>query len=198
MRASVADTFPAFTASFEGRTTWPYRDVKGLVTVACGNLIDPLGEAMGLPWQVDGRPATDAEIRAGWEAVKALPPAMRASAYALAVPPLRLTEGAIDELVRRRAGEMDRALASRFPGWESLPADAQLGTISLAWACGPAFAFPRFSAALQARDFATCADECGMDVVGNLGLVPRNAANRALFLAAVTSTDPDVVSGWAG
>jgi hypothetical protein len=106
---------------------------------------------------------------------------------------IRLTEDAIDSLTMSKAREMVAHLLNRFPNWDNLPADAQLGTLSLAWACGPAFNFPRFSAALGAEDFATCALECKMDATGNPGLVPRNKANQALFLDAARGGDPDVV-----
>jgi GH24 family phage-related lysozyme (muramidase) len=106
----------------------------------------------------------------------------------------RLTNAAVDDLTRSKAGEMEAHLVQRFANWDDLPADAQLGTLSLAWACGPAFNFPTFAAALTRGDFATCAVECQMNAVGNPGLIPRNSANKALFLAAAQGGDPEVVN----
>lgn len=189
MRSAVADAFPRFTATYEGRVGWCYRDVKGLVTTGAGNLIDPIGTAMVLPWQVDGLPASDQQIVEGWEAVKAMPAGLLAARYASATPAIRLTSDAIDELVRVKLAENDDVIRSRFAEWDALPADAQLAVHSLAWACGPYFSFPRLALALDAQDFATCAIECQMDATGNPGLVPRNAANRALFLAAQQSKE---------
>ena len=51
-----------------------------------------------------------------------------------------------------KLGQMDAYLAKRFPEWEEWPADAQLATLSMAWACGPAFRFPRLEAALRAQE----------------------------------------------
>ena len=196
MREAALDAFPAFTRSLEGRTQWIYRDVKGLCTVGCGNLIDPIGLAFGLPWTISGRPAMDAEITNGWNAVKAQPAAMLASAYESASS-LRLSDPAIDELVRTKLAQNEVIVRRRFANWDALPADAQLGVMSLAWACGPDFHFPRFAQALLVADFATCAVECQMNANGNPGLVPRNERNAALFVAAETSADPEVLTGWS-
>ena len=204
MRATVAAVFPTFSAAFEGRVHNPYLDVMGWVTVGVGNKIDPIGLAMGLPWCHGGdptNPADDAAILAGWSAVKAMPRALLASAYTAATD-LRLTDAAIDVLVRDKAAQMDSVLASRFTAgfsiaWADLPADAQLGCLSMAWACGPEFRFPHFEAALKGGDFTTCIVECRMAETGNPGLAPRNRANASLFAAAsrVVSQglDPDVL-----
>jgi hypothetical protein len=93
---------------------------------------------------------------------------------------------------------MDTYLAKRFPGYEAWPADAQLGTLSLSWACGPAFAFPKCAAALNARDFVTAAVECFMPEEKTIsGLRPRNVANKLLFLNAAFVEahllDPDIL-----
>src|SRR5580704_1499007 len=50
MYSSVRDIFPNFSKQFEGRVGWMYLDVKGLVTIGVGNLIDPLPAAVGLPF----------------------------------------------------------------------------------------------------------------------------------------------------
>jgi GH24 family phage-related lysozyme (muramidase) len=33
MHQSVLDVFPRFTSEFEGRVSWMYLDIKGLVTI---------------------------------------------------------------------------------------------------------------------------------------------------------------------
>src|SRR5689334_9275788 len=81
MHQSVKDHFIQFTSPLEGRVHWMYLDVLGLVTTAIGDLIDgsqsrladPASPALSLPWQVDGRKATEAEVRADWHAVKSRP-----------------------------------------------------------------------------------------------------------------------------
>ena len=47
---SVLADWGAWTAQFEGRVAWPYLDVKGLVTVGLGCLIDPVSAALPLPF----------------------------------------------------------------------------------------------------------------------------------------------------
>jgi hypothetical protein len=204
MRATVATAFPLVTAKLEGRTPYMYRDVKGFVTVDTGNKIDPIGDAMLLPWCHGGdpsNPADDAAIVAGWESVKAMPAGLTANRYAIATD-LRLTDSALDELQRRVLRGFDASLAARFPSWESLPAGVQLATLSMVWACGAhgvEYEFPRFDSALAAGDFLTCAAECHMDATGNPGLVPRNALNERLFSAAATpqaQQDPATIYGW--
>jgi GH24 family phage-related lysozyme (muramidase) len=196
MRPAVSAIFPTFTATYEGRCSWMYRDVKGLITTAAGLLIDPVALAATLPWHhSDGLQASPDDIIAGWGAVKAMLPGRLATSYQVATD-LRLADDAIDSLTRAKMSANDAILASRFAGWEDLPADAQLGVHSLAWACGPAFRFPHFEAALAVRDWVTCAIECRMTETGNPGLRARNIANVALFTSAGEPGDPSVVRGW--
>ena len=200
MRPSVAAAFPEFTKSFEGYVPFMYGDVKGLVTTGVGNLIDPVQYAMGLPWLVDGdptNPADDAAIIAAWHAVKARTDLTQHGGMAYAgVTNLRLTNAAIDQLVRSKCESNEAALAQRISNWALLPAAAQLAVLSMAWACGPWFVFPKFLAALKVCDYVTCAVECQMDATGNPGLVPRNRANARLFGACAQGGDPDVLAGW--
>jgi GH24 family phage-related lysozyme (muramidase) len=196
MRSSVAAVFFDFSKSFEGYTTFLYLDVKGLMTCGVGNLVDPIELALGLPWQDGGVPASQADITAQWELVKSRQDMKLQGGGAFAsLTTMRLTDDAVAALVQNKAASMELTLKGYFPGYDALPADAQLGVLSMAWAMGPAFppGFPRFSAALNAQDWATCAAQCLMDATGNPGLTPRNAANQKLFLAAETD-DPDTVS----
>lgn len=203
MKPAVETVFPAFTEAFEGCPRIPqgtpmYVDVLNLVTTGRGNLIDPVEAALPLPWVrvSDGSPASADEVRAEWTRVKtghfALVGWRAASRGATVV----LTQEAVDDLTLAKLHSNDALLRGRFDGWEDLPADVQLAVHSVAWACGPAFRFPRLEAALNARDWATCATECQMSETGNPGLIPRNRADKALFLSALAGGDPDVVNGW--
>ena len=110
---------------------------------------------------------------------------------------MSLTVQGVNDLTLAKLRANDAILSARFAGWETLPAAVQLAVHSMAWACGPAFRFPRFEAALAARDYATCAVECHLDTTGNPGLAPRNAAQVALFTAAALFVaDPDTIPGW--
>src|SRR6185369_2729416 len=105
------------------------------------------------------------------------------NAYWAHLTSLRLDHDGIAQLVKSKLAANEEILKKRFPAWESWPADAQLGTLSMAWAMGPNFNFPRFQAAVTQLipDFRAAAAESKMGEAGNPGLVPRNLANRALF-----------------
>lgn len=181
MRASVRAIFPSFTASFEGYTTYMYLDVLGNVTTGAGNLIDPMSVALTLPWKVDGAQATAQQIANAWQTVKNRTDLERGGgdAYA-ALTNVRLSTSDVDILVTQRLLSDETELVRRYPSFESWPADAQLGILSMAWAMGPDFNFPEFRAAINRGDFLTAAAQCHM----SNGDPDRNAAQAALFTAA--------------
>lgn len=183
-RDSVRDAFVAFSTKFEGCVSWMYLDVKGLVTVAIGNLIDPMSMALNLPFvdKTSGDAAVPAGIAAEWNQVKNHPTAAKQGHRVLeAVTRLRLTPDGIQKVVLNKFDLNDSILKSRFPDWDSWPAAAQLATHSMAWACGPAFHFVSLADSLRKGDFVSAAKQCHMDTTNNPGLVPRNAANVALY-----------------
>ncbi len=196
MRPAVVAAFSSFSEGFEGKVPWMYLDVLGLVTVAIGNLIDAPGATappsfvLDLPFvHRDGSRAGREEIAAEWRVVKHHPTAARHGHRVLEdVTHLRLTEEGIETVVSRKRDEMAKELVRRFACFSSWPADAQLGTLSMAWACGPWFQFPRLAAALLAGDFDAAAGECTIREAGNPGVVPRNVANRRLFRNAALVT----------
>lgn len=184
LHPEVIAGFRAFSVRFEGCVAWMYLDVRGLVTTGIGCLVDPLELALELPWyRPDWRWSTRDEIEAEWRRVKAMPPGLRATRYA---GPLRLSDEAIDQLVARRLEGNAARLLGYFPELADWPAPAQTALCSMAWAMGANFvaSWPRFAAAARAQDWRACADECAIRADGNPGVVPRNEANRDLFLAA--------------
>lgn len=200
MRDVVRQAFYRFNAPFEGEVPWLYQDVKGLVSIGVGILCDPISLAANLPLvHPDGRAATKQEIVEEWMRIKSLPPndkgqtaAQLGHLYARPHAHLRLTKEGLEQTLTGKLTHMDRYLAQRFPEYGEWPADAQLATLSMAWACGPAFRFPKLEAALRAQDFLAAANECHMDERGNPGLIPRNRANKTLYrnAAFVKSAGP--------
>jgi GH24 family phage-related lysozyme (muramidase) len=194
MRASVREAFVRFSGPLEGVLSWMYLDVKGLVTVAIGNLVDDPArelasappEALALPLvRPDGTPATRGEIAEAWRAVKKRKDLSQRGGGAFKnITTLRLTPAGIDSVVGAKLAFFDRELAERFPGYPAWPADAQLATLSMAWACGAHFRFPRLATALNALDFAKAAKECTIQEHKNPGVRPRNVANRIMYLNA--------------
>lgn len=208
MRLPVLRCFAAFSESFEGAVAWFYLDIYGWVTIAIGNLMDrtdvrleaaPVA-ALALPMvdKTTGVPASRAEIDAEWRFVKNHKTAAKQGHRVLeAVTRLRLTKEGVDQVLANKRDEMAAYLeAHHFADFEEWNCDAQLATLSMAWACGANWParFPRCKAALLQRDFAAAAAECRIDTDGpdripntaddNRGVIPRNVANRQLFLNA--------------
>jgi hypothetical protein len=171
-----------------------YLDVLGLVTVGVGNLVDPVTLAQALPFRfknrpgiaAPGSPATPAEISAEWQRLKSNQ-ALRNQLYTACDPltQLELSDDSIDSLILSRLTSNEAYLKRQpaFQNFDTWPADAQLGLLSMAWAMGPGGpgGFPNFSAACQNSDFNRAAAECKMNEAGNPGLHPRNQANFTLF-----------------
>lgn len=196
MHQSVIDRWEEFSRPLEGRVDAMYVDVLGLVTCGVGNLVDPIGQAERLPWTLeDGSRADLAQVRADWHLLK------NASAhyaklhwkYARAATKCRLTEQAIDGLVAAKRAEFETFVRTHyFKDFDSFPADAQLGIMSMAWACGPGFPlkFGNFRNAVLKQDWdaavATCKIREGTPGKAdwNPGIVPRNKLNRFLFANA--------------
>lgn len=221
MKPSVREAFVPFNAKFEGYVPpsigvpWMYPDLKNLVSVAIGNLIDPVSTALMLPFlHEDGSPATRSEIQAEWQKMKTLPPdehgvsaAHRGHTYARKWATLFLSNDAISDLVMGKLMANEAFIKTIFTEYEDWPADAQLGVLSMTWAVGAAFqrTWPRFTAALHERDWLVASVECYMPEAdhplhGNpaiSGLRPRNAANKTLFLNALASSkgglDPETL-----
>lgn len=186
MKACVADAFVPFSKPLEGVVPFLYCDQLGLVTCGMGNLVDPLDvhQLLGLFTRADGTEATPDDISADWRRVKARQDLKLHCGMAYAsVALLRMSEDGIERIVHTKLSEDEEYLKGRFPAWDTWPADAQLATLSMAWACGPGFHYPKMAAALGAGDFTGAAQECLINP--NIGtIVERNRRNKALYLAA--------------
>lgn len=200
LREAVRQVFYDFNAPLEGVIPFYYSDVRKLVTIGVGNLVDPIDVALALPMRrPDGTLASTAEKRKEWLTVKHDSRAPRGGApYARKITTLRLPEADIRALVEQRLTDMATDLGKRLPDFGRYVADVQLALLSMAWAMGTGFVakFPKFIRAIKAGDWVAAADQGVISTVGNPGIAPRNARNRALLLAAVNVTDPDVLLGW--
>lgn len=199
MRAVVTGAARAFQTKYEGRCAFLYVDLLGLVTTGIGNLVDPVAKALALPWRrPDGSLATLNEIQEEWIEVKDRQDLRgRPISERAAITTLHLLESDIDSLFDRETARMWAQIVAGYPGAETWPAAAQLGTLSMSWAMGvgrivpgETFEYPHFRAAALAQDWASCASECRMQGVGIEG---RNEANERLFLAAAAGGDPDAL-----
>lgn len=202
MHLSVQTQFRRFNEPFEGVVAHMYLDIKGLVTVGVGNLIDPVDCATPLPFRfknkptivTPGEPASKAQIAAEWHRLKNNRPLAQAGHCACEpVTSLELDEHTLNSLIEQRLADNENWLRRQpaFQQFDLWPADAQLGLLSMAWALGPAGAlkFHKFCASCEKLDFVAAASQCRMNEAGNPGVIPRNRANTALFSnAAVVLT----------
>jgi GH24 family phage-related lysozyme (muramidase) len=171
-----------------------YLDTKSLVTTGWGFLIDPMREAMGLPWEKsDGCEASAADIAREWLSVKKrIDLAQKGGEAFKAVTTLRLSEAAIEKVGADRLAEDERVLTYQFPDYEGYPAAVQLGLLSMAWARGPAgfkLAYPKFTACILAKDWAGAANECFMHGCS----AERNTQTKACFTLAAAGVPDDQV-----
>ena len=208
MHASVQNRFRAFNEPLEGIVRYMYLDVKGLVTVGVGNLIDPVSAATGLPFRYKSKPgiknagqlASKADIEAEWKLIKGKRDlAQRGYRACEPLTKLELNDAAINTLINDRLLQNERFLKRqmRFKDFDQWPADAQLGLLSMAWAMGPGFSanWLRFSAACEKMNFDAAAENCHISEAGNAGVAPRNRADKHLFknAAAVLAGEADGV-----
>jgi hypothetical protein len=213
MHQAVRDNFVDFQQPMEGKVLWMYADSLGLVSIAIGNLIDPVNLALALPSEGapytnknTGAAATDAEIQADFNAVKSSGAGAQA---AESITNLRIDDAGCTTLVLNKADQFETYLKSHaedanthvkaFEQFDNWPADAQLGLMSMAWAMGPAFAdggnWPLFRNACASQDWLAAAGRCNMS---NSWLFRRNAVDRGLFRNAAwavqeTNYDPEVL-----
>jgi GH24 family phage-related lysozyme (muramidase) len=187
MYPAVSAAFADFTTKFEGRVFFMYLDVLGLVTIGCGNLIDPIGAALALPFELKTSPGTvvsQADVTAEWNYVKSRTDMkLKGGGSFGAITKLQITEDTLTKLMASKLTSFEGTLKGRFAQYDQWPADAQLGLMSMAWAMGPAFSdkWPKFTDACNAADWVAAAADCKMNDVGNPGLRPRNTANEILF-----------------
>jgi hypothetical protein len=97
-------------------------------------------EALALPFvhNTDDTPASQSEIQAEWAKVKQNT-SLSQQGYKAAAPPfttLHLTDAGITQLVTNQLNANQATLTQTFPDFDSWPADAQLGVLSMTWALG--------------------------------------------------------------
>lgn len=183
MKPAVSAYFVRFTGPLEGVVPFMYCDVLGLVTTAIGVLCDSPNVALAMPWvRPDGSPATEDEVRADWARVKARQDLkLRGGMAYKNVAQLRLTDAGVETVTLGKLAIMEAELTRHFPEFHLWPADAQLATFSMAWACGPWFRFPALERALRAMDFAAAADACQIDTKGPDGIAGTMDDNRGVI-----------------
>lgn len=185
MKQEVTDQFFEWSQRFESYCDWMYLDVRGLVTIGIGNLIEPKAYAMSCLDYTGGDPGV------AWDLVKSRQDMKLHGGEAFAaLTTVRATPDSIKRLCNQRLAQMESTLKQVFTEWEDWPWQAQLATLSLSWALGPAFTlhWPKFTADCKKQDWASAAVDCHMSESGqNQSFRDRNAANKQLFLECVNT-----------
>lgn len=211
MRSAVESSIHDFNTEYEADIPWMYLDIRGLVTLGSGKLVDeslnpedttPWTPALNIPFiRTGGYLATQQEIIDGWHKVKSAQWLAKAGHVpAQNVCDLRITPETSRNITSTEAARYNTILVKHFSRYEDAPADAQLMVMSMAWAMGPDFAlkFPRFTALFNAENFAEyhydvrgnviitggCASQCWIQDHDNPGVTPRNIANQRLAINA--------------
>lgn len=218
MRDGVRDIWLDFNTPLEARLPYMYLDSKGYVTTGIGNLIDSTKLPLTAPTDAersaslatvgrmtwlrnsDGGSAGSDEIAAEWDTVKSrMDLAPRGGGhFAPPVTTLSIDDDEIDRIVFERLDQMEAFLKKRppFADFDSWPADAQLGVLSMAWGMGPAFNFPRFQGFAAVEDWENAATECRFNPDTGT-ITQRNDLNQQCFLNAERvrkeQLDPDAL-----
>lgn len=201
MQPGLASQWQTITGKFEGAgLNYMYTDGIGCVTTGYGNLIDcaatnssgkvdctgcstPPVSATSLGWlrNSTGVLASPTEVVGEWQTVKN-GGAKYASTNAAKVTTLHLSADTIQTLFNSVTASDEAAIRKFIPKYDSLPADAQLALLSMAWAEGTAglASFKTLVNAVNASppDFNTAANESHMQGVG---IDARNAMDKLAF-----------------
>jgi GH24 family phage-related lysozyme (muramidase) len=189
LHPSVSDAWPALAREHEGVCPYPYLDTVAKVTVGIGTLMDdgtgtPPAPFLALPWTIDGRAATRAEVSSGWLLVKSRTDlAPKGGGAFRDITKLRIDAKVIDGLLMAKTREFWSVLSAQLPGLERWPADAQLALLDMSYQLGPRFMgtrWPNFTAAAHAEDFAGCAAHCAVRQAS----AARNDRRKRLFTNA--------------
>lgn len=199
MRKNVEHIFTQYTSDLEGTFSSPYSDVKRLITVGRGHLIDPVERCLALEWWIGDRRASDVEVRNDWHMLKDQALGMSdsklqgwAADEQAPLTSIRLRPEYIDALtIRQLRANYAYIEAHLMPRIGEFSADALLGVMSLAWAVGAGFDQtkpPRteFVAACNAANWITAGAHARLREAGNKGVIARNKHQDLCFSNAAT------------
>lgn len=167
----------------EGVIPHLYLDTRGLVTVGVGHLIVDENACAAVPLVfANGTAAPRVSKVQEYRIIHAMEPAHIWTYYAPKTQ-LHLTDDSITFLLDSDVAEMFSELKKAIPDLDQAPEPAQDGLLDMAFSMGVArlqHEFPKFMAAAQLHDWATCAVECRRNGVQEW----RNTATADLFRQA--------------
>jgi hypothetical protein len=192
MHQSVKNALHDFLKAYEGKVNFMYLDVKGLVTVGIGHLIEPVSMAHKLEFRTKGggAPVSAGEVTTEWQTVKSRTDLISKGGAAFgAITRLELSDNGIKTMVTSSANAIENyiktnASAKKFyANFDNWPADAQLGFMGVAWGGIPLpqFNWHKFPEACRVEDWKKAAAECTITSPIAAG---RNEAHKMMFLNA--------------
>jgi len=196
---NIEHLFPGYTKDLEGEFLSIYSDTKRLLTTSAGVLIDPLPRCLALEWWLGDRRATEQEIVNDWNAIKSRALKMTdedlkkwTAKMQAPLTSVRLKDDYNEQLIiNRLRANYTYVVTHLLPDLPSAPADAILGTMSLAWGVGAGFdktTPPRtaFIEAARSGDWLAAGAAARMREDNNKGVVPRNRHQDLMFANAAT------------
>lgn len=146
---------------FEGKVNHLYLDSKGLVTVGVGHLIRSVAGAQKLAFKTTkGLPASAAEIKADYDAVKKQP-ANRVTSFYKKHTKLTLPNTEIDKLTTKHVDSFENELKLIYGGFGTFPSEVKLALFDLIFNLGMTNLknkWPIFNAAIKAKEWQKAAD----------------------------------------
>ncbi len=154
-------TLRAKLEKYEGKINHMYLDSKGFVTVGVGHLITSLAAAQKLNFKnAKNMPASAAEIKTDYDAVKKQPANRLASSYKKHTK-LTLPNNEIDKLTDKHIDSFEKELKTIYTGFNQFPSDVKLALFDMIFNLGMTNlknTWPTFNAAIKAKDWQKAAD----------------------------------------
>lgn len=146
---------------YEGKVVHMYLDSKGFVTVGVGHLASSVAEAQKLAFKTaKSLPASAAEIKADYEAVKKQP-ANRVASFYKKHTKLILPNIEIDKLTNKHIDSFEGELKRIYSDFDTFPSEVKLALFDLIFNLGMTNLknkWPTFNAAIKAKDWQKAAD----------------------------------------
>jgi GH24 family phage-related lysozyme (muramidase) len=171
-----------------------YRDTVGKVTVGVGLMLPTASAAESLPFLLDGRAATTAEIAAEFARIDAMTMG-RLPAFYRPATSLQLSQETIDAKLNAVLQGFEAELRMEIPHYDGLPDGVKMALLDMIYNLGPAElfkGFPHLMAAVESGSWAQAAACC----MRRGPSAERNAWTREQFLSAVVTTIKAEAEGW--
>lgn len=147
---------------FEGTVLWMYLDSVGKVTILTGLMLPSAIPAVGLPFRVGARLATENEVIADFNRVKVMAPGKLPAFYKSPTSPT-LTDADADANLQEKVNNFETYLRNDLKGYDTYPDAAKIALIDMAYNLGPVgllTKYPHLIAAVKVHNWPLCAAQC--------------------------------------